>query len=66
MYGGGTVDEPGGWMPAGRSTRKVAFPAGGDDTWEPYVINFYYASDFPAPVPSSPGKNVGWTDWTLR
>lgn len=40
------------------------FPASGDDTWEPHVINYYYAVNFPAPVPSNPGKNVGWTDWT--
>jgi len=40
------------------------FPAAGDDTWEPYVINFFYGTDFPAPVPARPGKNVGWTDWT--
>jgi PKD repeat protein len=40
------------------------YPAGGDDTWQPHVVNFFYGSDFPAPSPSSPGKNVGWTDWT--
>jgi len=28
------------------------------------VINNYYGTDFPAPVPSRAGKNVGWTDWT--
>ena len=43
---------------------QCAYPAGGDDTWEPHVVNFYYLEDFPAPVPTSPGKNVGWTDWT--
>lgn len=36
----------------------------GDDTWQPHIINFYYGTDFPAPTPSKPGKNVGWTDWT--
>jgi PKD repeat protein len=45
--------------------QQCNYPAGGDDTWEPHVINFFYASDFPAPIPSTPGKNVGWTDWTL-
>jgi hypothetical protein len=41
------------------------YPAEGDDTWQPHVINYYYdAADFPAPIPSEPGKNVGWTDWT--
>jgi hypothetical protein len=42
----------------------AAFPATGDDTWQSHLINYYYGTSFPAPVPSSPGKNVGWTDWT--
>jgi len=41
-----------------------AYPAEGDDTWQPWLVNYYTCSDFPAPLPSSPGKNVGWTDWT--
>lgn len=40
------------------------FPAGNDDTWEPFVINRIYGSNFVTPSVSSPGKNVGWTDWT--
>lgn len=44
----------------------VDYPAEGDDTWQPHVLNHYYGTSFPAPVPSRPGKNVGWTDWTLR
>ncbi len=43
---------------------QAAFPAEGDDTWQPHVVNFYYGTRFPAPIPSLPGKNVGWTDWT--
>ena len=42
------------------------FPAAGDDTWLPQLVNAYYGSDFPAPAPSSPGKNMGWTDWSLQ
>lgn len=41
------------------------YPASGDDTWQPHVVNHFYLTDFPAIVPSNPGKNVGWTDWTL-
>jgi hypothetical protein len=40
------------------------YPAVGDDTWQPHLINHYYGTDFPAPVPSRPGKNMGLTDWT--
>ena len=43
------------------------FPATGDDSWEPHLINYFYASigyKIAAPVPTQPGKNVGWTDWT--
>lgn len=42
------------------------FPAEGDDTWQPHIVNFYYGTTFPAPVPARSGKNVGWTDWTHR
>lgn len=44
--------------------QQDAFPATGDDTWEPHIINFRYGSRFLAPVPTHPGKNMGWTDWT--
>ncbi len=40
------------------------FPATGDDSWEPHVLNFRYTSALFAPVPSRPGKNTGFTDWT--
>ncbi|MCK6619877.1 MAG: alginate lyase family protein [Calditrichaceae bacterium] len=43
---------------------QANYTATGDDTWQPHLVNFYYGSNFPAPVPSSPGKNVGWTDWS--
>jgi hypothetical protein len=45
--------------------QQCSYPASGDDTWQPHVINHYYKNaSFPAPKPSQPGKNVGWTDWT--
>jgi PKD repeat protein len=40
------------------------FPATGDDTWQPHIVNFFYGSSFPAPTPTSPGKNLGWADFT--
>jgi hypothetical protein len=43
---------------------EQGYPAEGDDTWQPHVVNHFYGTSFPAPVPSRPGKNVGWTDWT--
>lgn len=43
---------------------EANFSASGDDNWEPHLINYYYGSNFPAPIPTNPGKNVGWTDWT--
>ena len=45
---------------------QAKFPAVGNDTWQPHVINFMYGTTFPAPVPSQPGKIVGFTDWTHR
>ncbi len=44
---------------------EAKYPAEGDDTWQPHVINHFYRTAFPAPVPARPGKNVGWTDWIL-
>ena len=44
---------------------QANFLATGDDTWLPHLVNYYYGKGtLPAPVPSRPGKNVGWTDWT--
>jgi hypothetical protein len=44
--------------------QHAQYPADGDDAWIPHIINHFYQSAFPAPTPSLPGKNVGWTDWT--
>jgi hypothetical protein len=43
---------------------QVDYPAAGDDMWQPHLINYYYGTSFPAPIPARPGKNMGWTDWT--
>jgi len=42
------------------------YPAEGDDTWMPHVVNRAYGTSFAAQVPARPGKNFGWTDWTHR
>jgi hypothetical protein len=44
---------------------QAGFQAEGDDTWQPHVANYFYGTNFPAPTPSRPGKNVGWTDWVF-
>lgn len=44
---------------------EADYPAVGDDSWQPYVVNHFYGTDFPAPSPSRPGKWGGYTDWTL-
>ncbi len=43
---------------------EANYPAVGDDTWQPHLVNYRYGTSFPAPVPSNWGKNMGWTDWT--
>jgi len=43
---------------------QADYPAEGDDTWQPHIVNHYYGTDFTAPVPTQPGKNLGWSDWT--
>lgn len=39
------------------------FPASGDDTWQPWLINAAYGTRFPATAAGA-GKNLGFTDWT--
>jgi hypothetical protein len=36
--------------------------AGGDDSWVPYLVNYYYGTNFPAS--QSVGKGMGFVDWT--
>ncbi len=43
---------------------QANFAATGDDTWQLHLVNYYYRTQFPALIPSPPGKNIGWTDWT--
>lgn len=43
---------------------EANFPASGDDKWQIYIINYYYGTSFPVSETVSPGKNVGWTDFT--
>ncbi len=40
------------------------YPAAGDDLWQPFIINYYYGTDFPTPSISRPGKNIARTCWT--
>jgi hypothetical protein len=44
---------------------EANYPPSSDDSWQSFLINYFYADNrFPTPSASSPGKNVGWTDWT--
>jgi hypothetical protein len=43
---------------------EAQFPASGDDTFLPHIINRRYGTKFPAPIPSTPGKNCGFTCFT--
>jgi len=38
--------------------------ASGDDTWIPWVANYYLNENRYPTQSASPGKNMGWTDWT--
>ncbi len=42
----------------------AAYPASGDDQWQPWLVNRRYGSRLPVSNPARPGKNMGWTDWT--
>jgi hypothetical protein len=43
----------------------AGFPAEGDDTWQPWLVNARYGTSYPAPAARS-GKNFGFTDWLYR
>lgn len=38
----------------------------GDDRWQVWLVNHAYGTSFPTESPVSPGKNIGWTDWTHK
>jgi hypothetical protein len=40
------------------------YPAEGDDRWQLWIINRRYGTNYPEVSPVTPGKMVGWTDWT--
>jgi hypothetical protein len=41
------------------------FPATGDDSWQIPLVNHVYGTHFLAVGSTSPGKNVGYTDWAF-
>ncbi|MDP9484033.1 MAG: alginate lyase family protein [Chloroflexota bacterium] len=43
--------------------RVAHFPAQGDDSWQPWLVDRRYGTRFHGAAPTSPGKNFGFTDW---
>jgi hypothetical protein len=43
---------------------RLGWVAEGDDQWTPWLVNYRYGTNFPAPSPARFGKTMGWTDWT--
>lgn len=48
-----------GWLYAAASYRAT-----GDDTWQEPLIDHFYRTSLWNGTRVSPGKNMGWTDWT--
>lgn len=42
---------------------EAGFPAEGDDTWIPWLVNAVYGTSFPSRA-AKVGKNMAWTNWT--
>lgn len=42
------------------------FPAVGDDTHQPHMVNGVYGTNFAAPSPSAHGKLLGFEDWFAK
>ena len=43
---------------------QAGYPPDGDDTWQPHIVNWAYKTAYPAPLPSRPGKAMGFADLT--
>jgi hypothetical protein len=43
---------------------RIGWPAEGDDQWQLWLINRAYGTRFPAAELATPGKNMGWTNWS--
>ncbi|MDX1412848.1 MAG: hypothetical protein R3293_01590 [Candidatus Promineifilaceae bacterium] len=43
---------------------SIGWEPDGDDRWQVWLINYAYGTDFSAEAGVSPGKNMGWTDWS--
>ena len=41
----------------------LGYPAVGDDSWQPWLINKRYGTAFVAATTTYPGKSFGYTDW---
>jgi hypothetical protein len=44
-------------------TNKAAWPATGDDRWQPWLIDARTDAKVARPSSTSPGKNFGFADW---
>lgn len=42
---------------------SLGYPATGDDTWQPWLVNKRYGTSFGAAAGTSPGKSFGYADW---
>lgn len=43
---------------------SIDWPVTGDDQWQPWLINYAYGTMFAASANATPGKNMGFTQWT--
>jgi hypothetical protein len=43
---------------------EADYPAEGDDTWQPFIVNYYYGTSFLTESVSRHGKNLAPTCWT--
>lgn len=37
---------------------------GDSANWQPWIVNYRYGTNYPAPSPTDGVKNLNWTDWT--
>lgn len=44
----------------------AAYAPEGDDRWIAWLINDQYGTSYATETPTTPGKGIGWTDWTHK
>jgi len=63
-WGGQAILRAVSWLYRTTFADGATYPPAGDDTWIPWLVNAAYGTTFQTVTPTTPGKNIGYSDWT--